>query len=255
MQRVGRLDKSANPLLLPTDYDVSCAHCHRPFGGSLRARICSACRISRYCGEVCQREHWSIHKGVCSQWQDGGARSLCRRLVASSISRPMWQSYLENERFEADTPMAIMTFATLDGVVWRGAKYASASSCKLLHSMGAKAAPRHLWDLFLSNEATGATLNLVKDMFVRDAARPGTETSMTQFAVTGREGVLVPRQVLHTLREETRRAMQAVAERWGFTCLYLVQTRTDGAKIEQIRTGSSQGSMCDIVSCLVLRRS
>lgn len=36
-------------------------------GGKVAEKLCGGCKSIRYCNEVCQREHWKIHRGFCQE--------------------------------------------------------------------------------------------------------------------------------------------------------------------------------------------
>ena len=42
----------------------SCVVC-----GQRATSRCSRCRAQRYCGKLCQQEHWQQHKPVCSKYK------------------------------------------------------------------------------------------------------------------------------------------------------------------------------------------
>ena len=53
-------------LCVPVRDKVECAHCkqHVQIGNTLKK--CESCRAVSYCGAECQRQHWRIHKPLCS---------------------------------------------------------------------------------------------------------------------------------------------------------------------------------------------
>jgi len=44
-----------------------CYGCEKTFRRST-LKVCERCRISQYCSEGCQRQHWPLHKGDCGSW-------------------------------------------------------------------------------------------------------------------------------------------------------------------------------------------
>ena len=42
-----------------------CAHCHLHEKARGDFRVCGGCKQVRYCGALCQREHWRAHKAAC----------------------------------------------------------------------------------------------------------------------------------------------------------------------------------------------
>lgn len=44
---------------------MKCDSCGRSGNNDVKLLRCANCHISRYCGKLCQRKHWTIHKQVC----------------------------------------------------------------------------------------------------------------------------------------------------------------------------------------------
>lgn len=42
----------------------NCEHCHSEISDKIR--VCSACKKVAYCDSQCQKEHWKVHKQVCT---------------------------------------------------------------------------------------------------------------------------------------------------------------------------------------------
>ncbi|VDC07630.1 unnamed protein product [Peniophora sp. CBMAI 1063] len=43
----------------------SCAGCEADETARHTTRACSACQLTRYCSEQCQKKHWNEHKAIC----------------------------------------------------------------------------------------------------------------------------------------------------------------------------------------------
>ncbi|XP_012943948.1 ubiquitin carboxyl-terminal hydrolase 19 [Aplysia californica] len=52
--------------LLPSDYPIRCAFCHKPCMDGSPLKRCTKCFKVGYCDHTCQRKHWNQHKSQCS---------------------------------------------------------------------------------------------------------------------------------------------------------------------------------------------
>lgn len=59
-------DKLNEELAEESHYFCSCPSCRKPYSEKEKFLYCGACKLSRYCSEKCQKEHWKNgHKLVC----------------------------------------------------------------------------------------------------------------------------------------------------------------------------------------------
>ena len=73
-----------------TSVSVSCANCGAPDlidGGTTRLRTCSRCKLERYCGSVCQSQHWKVggHKELCISVADRSAAACLRTCAPGDV--------------------------------------------------------------------------------------------------------------------------------------------------------------------------
>jgi hypothetical protein len=45
----------------------TCAACGSSSAGDAHFKQCAQCKAVRYCGKLCQRTHWPVHKLICVQ--------------------------------------------------------------------------------------------------------------------------------------------------------------------------------------------
>ena len=63
-------DKLNEELADEVHYFCSCPSCRKPYSEKEKFLYCGACKLSRYCSEKCQKEHWKNgHKLVCLKEQ------------------------------------------------------------------------------------------------------------------------------------------------------------------------------------------
>lgn len=79
--------------------DRVCAHCHK-FGAT---KLCSLCRVQRYCDKTCQRADWPGHRPMCS-------KQMCdeMRLTEMLATHPMSMNVIKGWPTMDDTHVYII---------------------------------------------------------------------------------------------------------------------------------------------------
>ena len=67
------------------DGDEACANCGKQGSDTVKLKNCTACRLVKYCGVVCQKAHRKQHKKACKQ---RAAELRDERLYSHGLERP-----------------------------------------------------------------------------------------------------------------------------------------------------------------------
>ncbi len=62
-----RLDPLALGVRLPGCYSPRCAARGGLSEAALRTKMCTGCRVARYCDAACAKQHWRWHNVGCTQ--------------------------------------------------------------------------------------------------------------------------------------------------------------------------------------------
>ena len=207
-----------NASLPSENFDTQCAGCSKEFSPHQKRKICTQCKVARYCGKACQVSHWKIHKSVCKVMKQADTGAICKLIVRPTLVEPLTQAAGSGVRYSDDTLSGLMCYeedCTLDMMKWIITKFESEQARQFFVEKAARPLPRRFWMYWLNSQQGQALCKQLKLMWVTDDVDPANNATYVAAARTQDTGQSVGaganrtgRQMLRKISKRTRQAME-----------------------------------------------